>query len=72
MHPNKTQHSDEDISDQGFFMLLFLSEKKSRYVGYIITYDFMPKDAQMGGQIFECQQNPFQTLCLVVALCVRS
>ena len=34
--------------------------------------DLVPKGAQMGGRTFDCQSNPFEALCLVVALCVRS
>ena len=34
-------------------------------------YDLVPKGAHRGGSGFDCQQSLFQTLCLVVALCVR-
>ena len=39
---------------------------------YIYIYDLVPKGAQMGGQIFDCQLNLFQTLCFLVALSVHS
>ena len=43
----------------------------TRSRGWGFATDLVPKGAQMGGRIFDCQWNPFQTFCLV-ALCVHS